>query len=146
MKNLFDDIPKDLSDELFEPLLQTSSFCIERIVSRGHCSPAGFWYDQDDDEWIVLLKGKAIIRFENDNESVTLKSGDYIHIDRHRKHRVEWTDPAQETIWLAVHYAINHNSNKTNGCQGRQPVEDQSGRSGEVKAAAVDHQRCDIGE
>ena len=104
IKNLFADIPKNLSDELFETLLQTSSFRIERIVSNGHCSPKGFWYDQDDNEWVILLKGRAVLRFENDDESITLKSGDYTHIDKHLRHRVEWTDPEQETIWLAIHY------------------------------------------
>ena len=104
MKNIFADMPTDPTDELFETLLQTSGFHIERIVSKGHCSPIGFWYDQDDHEWVVLLKGKAVLRFENDDESITLESGDYIHIDRHLRHRVEWTDPEQETIWLVIHY------------------------------------------
>jgi len=104
MKNIFADMPRDLTDELFETLLQTSGFRIERIVSKGHCSPIGFWYDQDDHEWVILLKGKAVLRFENDDESITLESGDYIHIDRRLRHRVEWTDPEQETIWLVIHY------------------------------------------
>ena len=104
LKNLFADIRKDLSDELFETLLQTSRLRIERIVSKGHCSPKGFWFDQDDNEWVMLLKGRAVLHFENDNESITLKPGDYIHIDKHLRHRVEWTDPEQETIWLAIHY------------------------------------------
>jgi len=107
-KNLFADIPKDLSNELFETLLQTPSFRIERIVSNGHCSPEGFWYDQDDNEWVILLKGSAVLRFENDDESIALKSGDYIHIDKHQRHRVEWTDPEEETIWLAIHYQVGN--------------------------------------
>jgi len=104
MKNVFADMPRDPTDEFFETILQASSFRIERIVSKGHCSPTGFWYDQDDHEWVILLKGKAVLRFENDDESITLESGDYIHIDRHLRHRVEWTDPEQETIWLVIHY------------------------------------------
>jgi cupin 2 domain-containing protein len=104
-KNLFADIPDDLHDELFEILFQRSSLRIERIVSKGHCSPKGFWYDQDDHEWVILLKGRAILRFENDDKSITLKSGDCLQIDRHLRHRVEWTDPEQETIWLAIHYS-----------------------------------------
>jgi cupin 2 domain-containing protein len=108
MKNLFADIPKNLSDELFETLIQTSNFRIERIVSNGHCSPEGFWYDPDDNEWLILLKGSAVLRFENDDESITLKSGDYINIEKHRRHRVEWTDPEQETVWLAVHYQVRN--------------------------------------
>jgi cupin 2 domain-containing protein len=107
LKNLFADIPKNLSDELIETLLQTSSFHIERIVSNGHCSPKGFWYDQDESEWVILLKGRAVLRFENDDESITLNTGDYINIEKHRRHRVEWTDPEQETIWLAIHYKVS---------------------------------------
>jgi len=108
LKNIFTDIPKDLSDELFETLLQTSGFRIERIISNGHCSPEGFWYDQDDNEWVILLKGSAVLRFENDDESITLKSGDYIQIDKNMRHRVESTDPEQETIWLAIHYQVRN--------------------------------------
>jgi len=107
MKNLFTDIPTDLRDELIEPLLESSGFRIERIVSKGHSSPKGFWYDQDDNEWVILLRGEAILHFEQDGGSITLKPGDSIHIDAHRRHRVEWTDPEQETIWLAVHYGMS---------------------------------------
>ena len=103
-KNLFADIPRNLSDELIETLLQTSSFRIERIVSNGHCSPVGFWYDQDDNEWVILLKGSAGLRFEYNDDSIILNPGDYIHIDKHERHRVEWTDAKQETVWLAVYY------------------------------------------
>ena len=110
MKNLFADIPKNLSDELFETLIQTSGFRIERIVSHGHCSPEGFWYDQDDDEWLILLKGSAVLRFENPSEHITMNTGNYINIENHRRHRVEWTDLEQETIWLAIHYPAE-NSN-----------------------------------
>jgi len=109
LKNLFADIPKDLSDELFETLLQTSSFRIERIVSRGHCSPEGFWYDQDDNEWLILLKGRAVLRFEDQSESITMNPGNYVNIEKHRRHRVEWTDPEQETVWLAIHYPAGNN-------------------------------------
>ena len=109
LNNLFADIPKDLSDELFETLLQTSSFRIERIVSRGHCSPEGFWYDQDDNEWVILLKGSAVLRFEDQSKNITMNLGDYVNIEKHRRHRVELTDPNQETVWLAVHYPTGNN-------------------------------------
>ena len=105
MKSLFTDIPANLKEELIEPVLQASNFRIERIVSRGHCSPAGFWYDQDESEWVILLKGSAGLLFEGQEDAIVLNPGDYLHIDRHRRHRVEWTDPEQETIWLAVHYS-----------------------------------------
>lgn len=104
MKNIFADIPQDLTDERLETLLETPRFRMERIVSRGHCSPEGFWYDQENREWVILLQGKAKLRFEDQKEPVTLIPGDYLLIDQHRKHRVEWTDPEQDTIWLAVHH------------------------------------------
>jgi cupin 2 domain-containing protein len=108
MKNLFADLPKNLSDELFETLLQGSGFRIERIVSRGHCSPEGFWYDQDDGEWLILLNGSAVLRFEEPSEQIALNPGDYLNIERHRRHRVEWTDTEHETIWLAIHYPVEN--------------------------------------
>ena len=102
-KNFFADIPDQLKEELIETILQTSNFRIERIVSRGHCSPDGFWYDQSDNEWVILLKGGATLRFENQSQLIKMKPGDYLHIEKHVRHRVEWTDPEQETIWLAIH-------------------------------------------
>jgi len=105
--NLKDNLPDHLKNELFDTLLQTHDFRLERIVSRGHCSPPGFWYDQDENEWVILLKGSAGLRFEDQEGIVVFNPGDYLHIDRHRRHRVEWTDPQQETVWLAVHYK-NH--------------------------------------
>jgi len=77
---------------------------VERIVSHGHCSPDGFWYDQDENEWVILLKGSAGLRFEDQDSVLVLNPGDYLHINGHQRHRVEWTDPKQETIWLAVYY------------------------------------------
>jgi cupin 2 domain-containing protein len=104
MKNLFADIPENLKDELFQTILQTTCFRVERIVSHGHCSSDGFWYDQDENEWIILLKGSAGLRFEDQDGVLVLNPGDYLHINRHQRHRVEWTDTQQETIWLAVYY------------------------------------------
>ncbi len=105
MKNFFTEIPENLKDELFETVLQTESFRIERIVSHGHGSSEGFWYDENDYEWVIMLKGSAGLAFENNDETIVMKPGDYIHIEKHRRHRVEWTDQEQETIWLAVHYS-----------------------------------------
>ena len=104
MKNLFADIPENLKNELFQTILQTPGFRVERIVSHGHCSPDGFWYDQDENEWVILLKGSAGLRFEDQDSVLVLNTGDYLHINGHQRHRVEWTDPKQETIWLAVYY------------------------------------------
>lgn len=103
MNNIFQLIPDDLADEKFEQLVDNGSIRIERIISRGHTSPESGWYDQDESEWVVVLKGEAILCFES-GDSVHLKSGDYINIEAHKKHKVEWTLPDVETIWLAVHY------------------------------------------
>lgn len=77
---------------------------IERIVSRGQASPPGFWYDQDAAEWVIVLAGSAALLFEGETDPHRLAPGDYLHIPAHRRHRVEWTDPDQATIWLAVHF------------------------------------------
>lgn len=100
--NLFADFPTHLPDELFTTLLDAADVRIERIVSHGHASPEGFWYDQDRHEWVVLLKGAARIRSEDD--VLEMQPGSFIHIPAHRKHRVEWTTPDEPTIWLAVFY------------------------------------------
>jgi cupin 2 domain-containing protein len=103
VKNIFADIPEKMEGEWFETILRTSLVRIERIVSRGHSSAEGIWYDQEDDEWVLLLKGSAGLRFEDEEEVAVLSPGHYLRIDKYRRHRVEWTDPSQETIWLTVH-------------------------------------------
>ncbi len=102
--NLFAEIPPTLPTELFEPLVETNTFRLERIVSLGHATPAGEWYDQERDEWVVLLKGSAALHFEGECEPVPLQPGDFVHIPAHRRHRVEWTESAGPTVWLALHY------------------------------------------
>jgi cupin 2 domain-containing protein len=102
--NLFTDIPRLLPAELFSTLLDAAKVRVERIVSHGHSSPEGFWYDQDQHEWIVVLKGAARLRFEDHEQPVEMKSGDFINIPAHRKHRVEWTTPDEPTVWLTVFY------------------------------------------
>lgn len=102
--NIFSNIPEALPRELFETLLQTDVFTLERIVSKGHATPAGEWYDQARDEWVILLKGSAGLRIEGEAGVITLKPGDHVHLSAHLKHRVEWTAPAEETVWLALHY------------------------------------------
>jgi cupin 2 domain-containing protein len=102
--NLFTDIAGHLPDELFNTLLKTDKVRIERIVSHNHASPEGFWYDQDQNEWIVVLKGAAKLRFDDDEQAIEMKAGDCLNIPAHKKHRVEWTTPNEPTIWLAVHY------------------------------------------
>ncbi len=103
-KNIFGDIPTKLPDELFEEILTGKTFKMERIVSRGHASPDGFWCDQEENEWVILLQGSANLRFAGTEELIILRPGDYVQIPQHDRHRIEWTDPDQETIWLAVYY------------------------------------------
>jgi cupin 2 domain-containing protein len=93
-----------LPNELFEGILKQNGIEIERIISRGHATPAGEWYDQDWDEWVLLLKGQATLVYEKDLQPILMKAGDYLLISAHTRHRVEWTDPNNETIWLAVHW------------------------------------------
>lgn len=101
--NIFNAIPDDLSAEVFENIVENKNIKIERIISKGHSSPDSGWYDQEQNEWVMILKGKAILSFDN-KSSVTLEEGDYVTIPAHQKHKVTWTSPDTETIWLAVHY------------------------------------------
>lgn len=103
MHNILDSIPKDLSNEVFEDLVSSDKIKIERIISKGHTSPDFGWYDQEQNEWVIVIAGSAVIGFD-DKPSATLKAGDYLNIPAHQKHKVAWTDPNVETIWLAVHY------------------------------------------
>ncbi len=100
--NIFGNLPDEIPEEIFQTIVQTSHVRIERIISKGHRSEDGFWYDQDQNEWVLVLKGKARIEFED--KVVELGSGDYINIAAHRKHRVAWTTPDEETIWLAIFF------------------------------------------
>jgi len=102
-ENLFTDLPDEIEGDAFETLLSASGMTIERIVSRGNSSPESGWYDQERHEWVVVLQGRAILSFE-DGEEVTLRPGDHVNIPAHRRHRVAWSDPEEETVWLAVHY------------------------------------------
>ncbi len=102
--NLFDALPGPGAGEAFDVLLARTGLRIERIVSNGHASPPGFWYDQPQGEWVLLVAGAAALRFEDEPAVRTLAPGDCLDIAAHRRHRVEWTHPAEPTIWLAVHY------------------------------------------
>jgi len=102
MTNIFN-LPAELpTEELFESLVSSGSILIERIISTGQTTPAGEWYDQTRDEWVILLQGEAKIAYPND-PAVTLKAGDYLFIRAHQKHRVEYTSSQPPCIWLAVH-------------------------------------------
>ncbi len=103
LKNIFESIPDNLDEEIFEQLIQSDNVKIERIISKGHRSPKSGWYDEEQNEWVIVLKGEAVISFENEID-VNLKAGSHINIPAHKRHKVSWTDPKTETIWLAVHY------------------------------------------
>jgi cupin 2 domain-containing protein len=101
-RNLFSEIPEQLPQELFETLLKRDGLRLERIVSHGHTTSPGEWYDQQGDEWVILLSGSATLLFEN-GESQQLRPGDYLLIPAHCKHRVEATDLQEKSVWLALH-------------------------------------------
>ncbi|MGR9073204.1 MAG: cupin domain-containing protein [Gammaproteobacteria bacterium] len=102
MENIYADIPEATEKELVQILLKKDRLRIERIVSRGHATAEGEWYDQARDEWVLLVKGKATLAFE-DGRRVEMESGDYLWLPAHDRHRVEWTDPERDSVWLAIH-------------------------------------------
>mmetsp|Transcript_4155 Transcript_4155/g.6265 ORF Transcript_4155/g.6265 Transcript_4155/m.6265 type:complete len:109 (-) Transcript_4155:43-369(-) len=101
--NILESLPEDHSKEHIDYLMKCGQCRIERIVSYGHANPEGFWYDQEENEWVMVMKGEACLRFD-DGEDVILRTGDYLNIPSHVRHRVEWTTAGEETIWLAVFY------------------------------------------
>ena len=102
MPNVFDAMPDASAAEQFIELLSRPGLRIERIVSSGQASPPGFWYDQPQAEWVLLLQGEAQLAFEDEPAPRLLRAGDFLDIAPHRRHRVEST--AALTVWLAVHY------------------------------------------
>jgi cupin 2 domain-containing protein len=102
-RNLLTDLPQPSSGEVFDELLRRPGLRVERIVSTGQASPPGFWYDQPQREWVLVLSGAAGLRFEDEAAVRTLRPGDFADIAAHRRHRVEWTDPDRPTVWLALH-------------------------------------------
>ena len=99
--NLFANLPENAAEELFTTLLQHQGCRIERIVSYGQSSPEEFWYDQNWDEWVLLLQGSA--ELDVDGQMVKLVPGDHVLIKAGQKHRVTHTDQNQPTVWLAIH-------------------------------------------
>ena len=98
--NLFANLPELYESEQSLSLFEKPSIKIERIVSQSHSSPPGFWYDQDEDEWVMVVRGEATLEFE-DGDLVQMEEGDHMTIARHVRHRVQQTDA--KTIWLTVH-------------------------------------------
>lgn len=104
-ENLFESIPDKIPGEIFDTIIGGRNLRLERIVSDGHSTPEDYWYDQEMNEWVMLLSGSASILFEENNTETVLYPGDYILIKSHVKHRVLWTDKRQKTVWLALHYS-----------------------------------------
>jgi len=101
--NLFENLPSSTDTEKFDDILKLPNLRIERIISNGQSSPDVGWYDQDENEWVIVVEGKAVLEFE-ESGAIALNKGDYLNIPAHTKHKVSWTDPNQLTIWLAVFY------------------------------------------
>ena len=102
--SLFRPAPAPAAGEVFETLIETPGFQLERIVSTGQATPAGEWLTQDRAEWVVLVAGRATLQFEDEAAPRALEPGDHVLIPPGRRHRVAWTDPAVATVWLALHY------------------------------------------
>jgi len=102
--NIFAELPTDRSAEHFDALLQLGHGKVERIVSFGQCSPEGFWYEQDHDEWVLLFRGHAKLDIEDYPGPMELRPGDYVNLTARTRHRVAWTTQEEPTIWLAIHY------------------------------------------
>jgi cupin 2 domain-containing protein len=103
--NLLVDLPLSLPEEAVSILLRTEHVRIERIVSTGQASPPGFWYDQAEGEWVVLLHGAARLSIAGEAAPRSLTAGDILHLPPRLRHRVEWTDPTEPTVWLAIFYS-----------------------------------------
>ncbi len=106
--NIYNNIPQNRTGEIFDTLIEKGGVKIERIVSAGQASPAGFWYDQEKAEWVLVLEGRAVIEFD-DGQSVEMQKGGCLYVAPHRKHRVAFTAPDCPTLWIAVHFEIEQN-------------------------------------
>ncbi len=102
--NLLSGLPSQpLTEELTETLCERPGLRIERIVSTGQATPAGEWYDQDSDEWVLVVKGNARLRLEGEAQDRELGEGDFVFLPAHCRHRVAWTQHEPPTVWLAIH-------------------------------------------
>lgn len=104
INNLLSVLPDSVKDEIFQVIAESENVRIERILSKGQNTPAGKWYNQELNEFVILFKGRANLMFEGDYKSCELRPGDYINIPAHTRHRVEWTYEDTISVWLAVHY------------------------------------------
>ncbi len=94
---------RPLADELMETLYQCRGVRIERIVSTGQVMPEGQWYDQDSDEWVLVVAGAACLLIAGEERERELASGDWLLLPAHCRHRVTWTETDPPTVWLAIH-------------------------------------------
>lgn len=101
MHNIYQELPSHLPAECIQVLLSQSTVRIERIISQGHSTPAGEWYNQTENEWVIVLQGSGVIEYEN-GETITLNTGDYVYLPAHLKHRVASTIENEYTVWLAI--------------------------------------------
>jgi cupin 2 domain-containing protein len=118
MNNLLLNVPINRQDEQFEDLLQGGNFRVERIVSNGQATPPGEWCDQSTDEWVVVLAGAARLTVEKPDHVYEMQPGDYVNIPAHQRHRVDWTDPDNSTVWLAIHYRPREKAEATTDLTG----------------------------
>ncbi len=113
MDNIFR-LPELLqNEEIFETIINSKNLQIERIISTGQSTPEDTWYDQEQDEWVILLQGEATLLFV-DNTSIHLTAGDYLLIEAHQKHRVTFTSVDPPCIWLAIHGNLSSGQEKKN--------------------------------
>ncbi len=104
MKSLFEHNFTDLSEEIFDIILEKDGFYVERIISFGQQTPEGIWLRQERAELVFLLKGWAKLKFKENNVEINMEPGDYVLIKPNEEHRVTGTAPDEETIWLAIHF------------------------------------------
>jgi cupin 2 domain-containing protein len=104
VRNIFAHLPAAGTAEVFETLVESAAVRIERIVSRGQVTPEGEWYEQEQAEWVLLLAGSAELLYDDGREAQRLTVGDFVLIPAGCRHRVSWTDPAEKTVWLAIHF------------------------------------------
>ena len=103
--NLECDLPaRPLLDEICDLLVERPGLRLERIVSTGQATPEGQWYDQEDDEWVLVVSGAARLRIEGESADRELGEGDWIMLPAHCRHRVTWTRAEPPTVWLAIHF------------------------------------------
>jgi cupin 2 domain-containing protein len=102
--NLLHDLPADAEREVFEDLLAGDGVRLERIVSTGQATPPGEWLQQEEHEWVLVLRGGGSVLLEGEAKARRLGPGDYLMIPSRTRHRVEETDPDRPTVWLAIHF------------------------------------------